>query len=362
MTYQCEHQHDSTSHEPSLPRLGNVSACGDNESRGMTEGVENARLLPLRSMKYLTWIALALLMTAHDAARAQGTPEGKGKLQYVAKAGPPLTLIDSSDPRFDRELEANFPGVFAMDSVKAALPYMVILRNDTVLTVRAYEVRWEDVATEQDGANSLDDLKATAVTTPLELRWPSGNKIQDRSIRPGEERVVTPWSNVRRDELSFLNPSFAQTLQPAGPRQGLKAHVDCVVYGDGSFDGPNKSRLLLTYFITRDAQHDEALTILRQLRLKPGDPELASQLARRTDIGGSPSFSSSRPMATYKRARAVAAQEFSQILQNGHYRAVEAMASELVSTMPPGERFTKLAEPYRQATFTLGEVKVKAEE
>ena len=132
--------------------------------------------------------------------------------------------------------------------------------------------------------------------------------------------------------------------------------------GDGSFNGPNRSRLLLTYFITRDAQHDEALTILQHLRRKPGDPELKVQLARRTDIGGSPSFNANRAMTAYKRARAKAAQEFSQILMNGRYRAVRAMALELVSTMPPHEQFTSLAAPYRQAQFEVGEIKVRAEQ
>jgi hypothetical protein len=208
----------------------------------------------------------------------------------------------------------------------------------------------------------MEELKATAVTTPLELHWPAGNKVQDKSIRRDEEHLVTPWSNVRRDELSLFDPSFGQTLRPAALSQSLNAHVDCVVYGDGSFDGPNKSRLLLTYFITRDAQHDEALTILQHLRLKPDDPELKLQLARRTDIGGSSSFNSNRAMAVYKHARAVAAQEFSQILHEGGYSAVMAMASGLVSTMPPHEQFTQLAALYRQTQFMIGEVTVRPEE
>jgi hypothetical protein len=145
-------------------------------------------------------------------------------------------------------------------------------------------------------------------------------------------------------------------------RRNLKAHVDCVVYGDGSFDGPNKSRLLLTYFITRDAQHDEALTILQRLRGTPDDLKLESELLRRRDITESPSFNNQRAMAVYMHARGVAAQEFFQILEHGGHSAVTAMASELVSTMPPHERFTQMAALYRQAQFTIGEVTVRAEE
>jgi hypothetical protein len=299
-------------------------------------------------------------MISHDAALAQKAPETKGTLHYNARPGAPLTLIDSSDPKFNAELEANFPGVRAMESIDRALPYMVILRNDTAKTVRAYEIRWEDTEADSDELRDMSVLKATAVTTPLELRWPAGNKLQDKSIRPGEERLVTPWANVRRDELSFFVPSIEP--QTVASHQSWKAHVDCVVYGDGSFNGPNKSRLLLTYFISRDAQHDEALTILQKLRAEPNSQELKQQLVRRTNIGGSSLFNSSRPMALYKHARAVAAQQFAQLLKTSGYPAVEAMASELVTTMPPHERFTDLAAPYREAQFTIGEEKVKAEE
>jgi hypothetical protein len=184
---------------------------------------------------------------------------------------------------------------------------MVILRNDTPKTVRAYEIRWEAADPGADQWGGLEILKATAVTTPLELRWPGGNKSQDKSIRPGEERVVTPWSNVRRSELADFDPSIGQSLPTSMPQQNWKAHVDCVVYGDGSYNGPNQSRMLLTYLISRDAMHDEALTILHDLRVKPADPELKAQLSRRVDIGGSSSFSTKRAMAVYKHARAVAA-------------------------------------------------------
>ena len=314
-----------------------------------------------RVMAYLALTVWIGLMIAPNAAISQ-EPQARGKLQYPSKPGEPVTLIDSSDPKFTSELETNFPGVLAMDSIDKALPFMVILRNDTVKTVRAYEVRWEDAEPGSDRSEGLDVLKATAITTPLELRWPAGNKSQDKSIRPGEERLVTPWSNIRRDELADFDPSIAQNLQTSVPHQSWKVHIDCAVYGDGSFNGPNQSRLLLTYFISRDALHDEALTILHRLRANPEDPGLAAQLSRRVDVGGSATLNDRRAMAIYKQARAVAAQEFSHILQDGGYSAVLDMASELVSSMAPHEAFTKLAAPYRQVQFTVGENKVRPEE
>ena len=327
-----------------------------------TEGLMRTHPFATRPRLYLKFIVLLSLMIAPFAARAQDTSEPTTAMRFVAKAGPPLTLIGSSDPKFNSELEANFPGVLAMDSIQSMLPYMVILRNDTAKTVRAYEIRWEYAGADAGEVNSPNVLKATAVTTPLELRWPAGNKLNDKSIRPGEERLVTPWSNVRRDELTFFDPSLGKMLGPAVSQQSWKAQVDCVVYGDGSFNGPNKSALVFTYFITRAAQHDEALTVLQDLRNNPGDPDLKLKLARRTEIGGSSSFNADRVMATYKRARAVAAQEFSQVLRNGRYIAVKAMASDLVSIMPPHEQFTQLDARYRQAQFTVGDVQVRAEE
>jgi len=312
-------------------------------------------------MLLLTCLACLTFMTVHKAF-AQESPVAGNSLAYHATRGAPLTLIDNSSPKFVTELETNFPSVLSMRNIDKALPYMVILRNDTAKTVRAYEIRWNDANPESDEAGELDILKATAITSPLELRWPAGNKSQDKSIRPGEERLVTPWSNIRRDELSDFDPSIARSQRTPTSPQGWKAHVDCVVYGDGSYFGPNRSRLLLAYFISRDAVHDEALAVLQALQRRPGDPELKAQLLQRVDIGASKSFSSNRAMALYKRARGVAAQEFSQILSGGRYRLVMATTRELVSTMPPREEFTPMDTPYRQAQFTVGNTTVQVRE
>lgn len=72
--------------------------------------------------KHLIWLAVISLLIAHHAAFAQGAPATNGKLRYKARRGAPLTLIDSSDPRFTTELDANFPGVSSMESIETALP------------------------------------------------------------------------------------------------------------------------------------------------------------------------------------------------------------------------------------------------
>ena len=309
------------------------------------------------SLRTLTFVSLLSLISIDKVALAQETPYPRGKLQYKAKPGIPLTLIDHSDPVFRTHLEANFPGLLSMKSIEAAMPYMVVIRNDTPKVVRAYEIRWNPTDTKIEASETL---RTTAVSTPLELRWPAGNKLQDKSLRPGEERLVTPWANVRRDETSFFDPTFAQTMPAI--LSPLKASVDCVIYGDGSFHGPNQSRLLLTYFITRDAQHDEALTILQNLRRKPGDPDLKRNLARRIEIGGSSSFNGNRAMTIYKAGRAKAAQEFAEALKDGRYHSVRTLARDLVASMPPHENFTPLETIYRKAKFLVGDALVASEE
>lgn len=58
-----------------------------------------------------------------------------------------LTLLQATDPEFDRLLDANFPGFDRLDGYKTFRPFLAILRNDTTHTVRSYMLLWDRVST-----------------------------------------------------------------------------------------------------------------------------------------------------------------------------------------------------------------------
>ncbi len=64
-------------------------------------------------------------------------------LAQTAAPAHQLTLIRPSDPGFDGLLTENFPGLEKLDGYAVYRPFLVLLRNDTTYTVRAYILQWQ---------------------------------------------------------------------------------------------------------------------------------------------------------------------------------------------------------------------------
>jgi hypothetical protein len=283
------------------------------------------------------------------------------QLNYKTHPGSLLTVITPDDSNFDDEMALDFPRYVRLKKYPAMRPYMVILRNDTDRTARAYDVVWHGQAADPNAPGSVVDTvlgEQGAITTPLEMRRPGGIWQNDKSIPPGGVRLLTPLFNGGPAEASSFG--FFHNMPAALPDpttySAIHAELDCVVYGNGSFAGPNRRRLLLRYFITRDAQHDEALAIVKRLRSTPKDPQLKAALDLRMKIGSSNTHPNRRAMPMYIHARAVAAQEFQQILLHEGHDQLRQTVEELVARMSPHERFTALGGVYHRKKFLVNGV------
>ncbi len=297
------------------------------------------------------------LLAAQSGSGTGGTPGMKRQeLHYRGYPGKPLTVITPNDPGFDTEMALDFPNYTVLANYQASRPFLVILRNDTQRTARAYEVIWHVQVPDSDAPGGVGEerFSASAITTPLETRWPGGIRKLDRSIPPGGARVISPVFNGGRadaEDFSFLN-NPAELPAPAS-YSSVSVELDCVVYGDASFAGPNRSHLLLRYLVARDAQHDEALSVLRSLRSSPENPQLKTALDLRVKIGASHTRPNNRAKPIYIHARSVAAQEFDEMLQKGGYTRVQRVAEALVAHMPPHQRFTELGGLYHRMKFRV---------
>ena len=282
-------------------------------------------------------------------------------LRYPTRRGEPLTILTPADPQFDKEMEDRFPDFLNSTAYDGSRPFLVILRNDTQRTVRAYEIVWHLQEPDADSASGYREreLRTFAITTPLELRNPGGLRGMDKSIPPGGERVVSPvFNGVSSDSDKFTFFNDPEKLPQKGTYTSITPDLDCVVYGDGSFSGPNHSQLLLRYNVVRDAQHDEALSVLRMLRANPKNPQLKLALVTRQAIGADDTHPNNRALPLYLHARGRAAQEFDVMLESGGYERVHKVAEQLVKLMPPHEAFTSLGGAYHQADFEIDGKKV----
>jgi len=317
----------------------------------------------LALLAILTMAMTALLPSRVIAQDGASMPSNKQRhqLRYKAHEGEPLTLIEPTDPMFDAEVSVYFSDYETLPGFQQWKPFLVILRNDTQKTARAYEVIWHLLSQDANTGDVSEEVfgRQSAITTPLEIRRPGGVWEGDKSIRPGEVRLLSPFFNGGKGQLADFNFFHRSSELPnIGPGSVIKPQLDCVVYGDGSIAGPNRTRLALRYFVTRDAQHDEALAVARRLRESPNAPELKSALAMRGRIGSSNRSSNNRALPVYIHSRAVAAQELDAILERDGYSKLKEVVEELVSLMPPHEQFTQLGGQYHRSTFEVNGVTV----
>jgi hypothetical protein len=280
------------------------------------------------------------------AARA-GFCGGKGgllRLRY--RPGRPLTLIRPGDAGFASALDASFPGFSARPDYQSWLPWLVLLENGTNRYARAYAITWR--ITEPQGGYAWSS--ASWLTTPFEM----GRPQLDKAINPGLTRLVSPFFNLseRAWAQHAADPAGWQAPMPAGrlppPGSGVEAELDGVVYGNGSFYGPNQTDILGRYLVARTAEHDEALSLLRLIDSGAPGSKLGIVLERRRlrarfDQGHGPN-------AMYVRARARAAVWFTWLLglPNGGVRALRSAVQQLVQEGPPYAHRSSLGRWYRR--------------
>jgi hypothetical protein len=339
-------------HDVASPR--SFLCCRENRSQWEI-GRSHAKRLGFWVESLLAALGV-LLPVALEAQMQPDVSKPQHVLRYKSSPGQPLTVITANDPGFDTEMALDFPDYLDRPNYAASKPLLVILRNDTPKTVRAYELFWHLQMPDDDAPNGMREHTLTnfAITTPLELRRPGGLRQLDKSIRPGEARLLSPLFNGgREDGAEFSLFNFAARLPDPSTYAAIKVDVDCVIYGDGSSAGLNRGRLRMRYFVARDAQHDEALSILRWLRAHPNDMQVRKLLDIRMKIGAANTHPNLKAVPTYIHARSIAAQEFEEILDRGGYSELQRTAEELVTLMPPHEKFTTLDGYYHRAKFVV---------
>lgn len=197
-----------------------------------------------RSLRYARWMLLTLsLWSAPLNAQDQTSSRS-------------IILETPANLSFDSDVEQNFPGLTRIPQYDQIRPFLVLLTNQTALTAKAYAVRWK-VSTAEGPEHVLDSL---FVRTHFLI--PSAN----HSLRPGEERLISPLFNLSPSEFQD-HPSFSEEFPSAlyphfSERMTITAQLDEVVYADGSFSGSNATRLLQLYRCSRNAEHDEAIEVL----------------------------------------------------------------------------------------------------
>lgn len=218
--------------------------------------------------------------------------------QTLDADGVSLRLINATNPAFDQILEGYFPGITSVEQYQSIRPFLVLLRNDSSLSAKAYAIHW-DLTTSEGSQHEL-----TVSFIRRRLLMPQA----EHSIKPADVRLVSPLFNLTPRDYAD-NPYFSSRYPAAlypnfGSSMNVTSSLDGVVYSDGTFVGENRTKILQSYRCSRNAEHDETLAILSAVASE-NSTDLAALLRQHVQKGYSGDGSDIH--GVYRHARAESA-------------------------------------------------------
>jgi hypothetical protein len=266
----------------------------------------------------------------------------EGDVQQIVPAQSSLTLIQSGNSGFEGLLDTYFPGVSSLPNYQALGPFLVIARNDTPLTAKAYAIEWHIHYPDGTISSIVTRHFATRLMFPLQMK----------SIKPQDMRLVGPLLNVNPAEYQkyfVANPGvLAQIYQahqlPPVPNGGsVDAVIDGVIFADGSSAGPNNLHLWERYVAARNAEHDEALAVFNLLKASTPPAEMLQVLRRRLQRGRAANFPENEEKTWYLEARASTARDLLRIWLRQGSDALLTAANNVANYGKPRGLFTNMA-------------------
>lgn len=121
----------------------------------------------------------------------------------------------------------------------------------------------------------------------------------------------------------------------------MRATIDGVVYRDGSFIRPNKTRIWQRYLAARDAEHDEALAALRLLNSSRAQIPLEEAMGQ--DISRARKEQGQYLVSMYIRDRGRTAQDIVRLLHGRGSAWLHRVLTGLVDNSRENETPTPLA-------------------
>jgi hypothetical protein len=140
---------------------------------------------------------------------------------------------------------------------------MAVLRHDGSTTAKAYCVLW----TIQQGTNRQRTLRA------IYMHKHSMLKKGERKMEPGTERLVSPFFNHSASDHNAHPETAAMTIPRNFPfldSEVLSVSIDAIIYGsdpaNATIAGPDAFDLQSEYLAVRYAEHDEGVSVRRNLK------------------------------------------------------------------------------------------------
>ena len=210
------------------------------------------------------------------------------KSQVLASGGRMVLLTRSSDPNFATQLDSLFPGL-AQDSIFQTIsPVAVLVTNSSGIAIKAISLEWSITS-----ASTVSRQSYFFYLRPGTKALLSGQRA---IIENGKTRLISPFFSWNPKRFrSGGSPRWGKILNGSKARKSLvqqlqgapviDVKVSAAVYGDHVVIGPERANLAKHFRIRRNAEHDEALSLLKTVNPSSvSRPEMASALRHHKHI------------------------------------------------------------------------------
>ena len=201
-----------------------------------------------------------------------------------------VSLIPSSDPAFDAALKRLFPGLAGQAGFQTIKPLTFLVQHAGGPGVRGFSAT---VAITNASGLHETSLFCYSQTTSKSLMSAQRHVLRKKKLRlvspffnwlPGDYTKVS--ADLDWDGLFSQNTLRKLVLQQAKTATDMRVQLDAAVFADWKIVGPNKSNLARHLAIRRNAEHDEAVSMLRAVRAGATRSQLAAKLRQHHLIEG----------------------------------------------------------------------------
>jgi ribosomal protein L14E/L6E/L27E len=193
-----------------------------------------------------------------------------------------LTVIQFSDPRFSSELDRLFPGLRQDPVFKRIETQAVLITNVGGRNIRAHDTSWTAMTSSGTIAVIRSHYFHPRGRHPNKVHFGvKGNKTcftgKIPLIKPGMTRLLTPYFNWSPNyylthstpnwqKLFTSNTSRRKFLAAFSNATNIEVTVNTVIFNRKHMVGSDNGNLSGVYRKSRNAEHDEAVGILKAIK------------------------------------------------------------------------------------------------
>lgn len=194
-----------------------------------------------------------------------------------------LTVIHPDDADFDLLMNKNFFTFDGLADYRAIRPFLILLRNDSAHSIRAYAIAW-DIVSSNGAVNRFADEFVQRHQEPT---------ARLRAFAPGEIRLVSALFDASPEEFQARLPGITKllpgwTAHPPFSSTNIKSmsvRLDAIIYDDGTYTGPDRFLLLTKYQCIRAAERDLGESLLKLMDSKAPEGEILALLQQSAQAG-----------------------------------------------------------------------------